>query len=305
LADSARPTLVVFAAGKGTRLRPMTDRVPKAMIPVLDIPLIDLALRRGESVDWARRVVNVSGPAPGLREHLQADLEVFDEGDEPLGTAATLRYLFPRLTETVVTYNCDLVSNLRLATLLQRHAASGKGCTLAVRRVETGADIAVEEGRMRLIDRRFETGAGLLYLGAACFDRDLLEAIPPAQPLGLTEGLLRRAIGEQLAALFPYEGYAQDAGTIKNYLRVSLDALDPSTLDVDPPGVVSPDGWYLGPSAVAQEQSLGRGAIVLKGAEVKPGAKLEDSIVWPGSLVPEGVHLQRGVWLDNRFVEVA
>lgn len=66
------------------------------------------------------------------------------------------------------------------------------------------------------------------------------------------------------------------------YLNVSLDALDPSKLDVDPPGIVPKQGWYLGPDAAANQSSLGPGAVVLADAEVTAGAKLEDCVVWSG-----------------------
>jgi mannose-1-phosphate guanylyltransferase len=307
LSDAARPSLVIFAAGKGTRLRPLTDRLPKAMIPVLDVPLIDLALRRAKSVEWAARLVNVSGPEPQLRDHLhvrQPDVEIIDEGDEPLGTAATVRSLLPRLSDTVLTYNCDLVSNLPLVDLLEAHTASGKGCTLTVRAVDAGADIAIEGGRMRLIDRRREPRGGLLYLGAGCFDRRVLETIPVTRPLGLTEGLLRRAVDEQEVALFTHDGYADDAGTLESYLKVSLEALERPELGIDPPGETSTQGGYLGPGAVAEDSSLGPGAIVLAGSRVLRGARLGECVVWPGSAVPADSILHRGIWFGERWLAV-
>lgn len=276
------------------------------MVPVLDVPLIDLSLARGESIDWAARFVNVSHAAPVLREHLKerADVTLLDEGDEPLGTAATLRCLLPRLTEIVVTCNCDLVSDLDLSRLLERHAEVGKPGTLAVQAVERGADLIVEAGHVRFIDRRSQDEPGFIFLGAACFDRELLATIPPTTPLGLTAGLLEHAVEEQQVALFEHPGYGRDAGTLKRYLEVSLDALDPAKLVIDSPGTKSPKGWYLGPGAEADEASLGQSAIVLAGARVEAGADLSECIVWPGSIVPAGRALQRGIWFEDQFIAV-
>jgi NDP-sugar pyrophosphorylase family protein len=299
----SRPTLVVFAAGKGTRLHPLTSETPKAMAPVLDVPLIDLALARGDGVAWADRVVNISHPSAGLADHLHTiGVAVFDEGAQPLGTAATLRCLLPRLSETVVTYNCDLVGDLDLARLLEFHAANAKPCTLAVRPVDRKADLALEHGALRLIDRRVEDRAGLLFLGGAVFDRGLLEAIPPTQPLGLTAGLLRRTVDHQQVALYEHPGYARDAGSLDRYLQVNLDALDPAVLPVAAPGTLSPDGWYVGPGAEVPTESLGRGAVVLAGARVGPGARLSSCVVWPESVVPAGTVCDRGIWFGGTFL---
>ena len=194
------------------------------MVPVLDVPLVDLALARGERVDWTTRHVNVSGSSLALRRHLarhHPEVHVFDEGSEPIGQAATLRALLARLAGTVITYNCDMASDLDLGKLLESHAANGKACTLAVQRVPKGADL-VEDQRVRLIDRRAEDRAGFLFLGVACFEHGLLEAIPSSRPLGLVAGLLQRAIDEQRVGLHEHRTYACDAGTPDRLLAVNL-----------------------------------------------------------------------------------
>jgi len=274
------------------------------MVPVLDVPMIDLALARGHSVRWGSQHVNVSGTSASLRKHLAGHREVavLDEGAEPIGQAATLRRLLADLTDTVVTYNCDLVSDLDLETLLQSHTDSGKLCTLAVKEVAHGADLAGTENGLRLVDRRMEDTAGYLFLGAACFDRRLLGAIPAEEPLGLVAGVLRPALEAGQVNLFEHRGLTYDAGTPGRYLQASLAALERAELAVRPPGCVSAEGWYLGPGAEAERTSLGRGAIVLAGSLVEPGAQLQDCIVWPGSVVPAGRNLKQGIWLQRAWL---
>lgn len=295
-------TQVVFAAGRGTRLRPLTDGLPKALVPILDVPLLDQALDQA-GVTWSARFVNVSHFAGMFHEHLaeRPEIRVIDEGDQPVGTAATLRLLLPELTQTVLTHNCDLVGDLSGSALLGNHAEEGRPCTLAVRAVPRGADIVLESGRMRLVDRRHEDAAGFVFLGAACFELSLLETIEDQVPLGLAEGLLRTAVGEQQVTLYEYEGYAQDAGTPARYLRVSLDALF-GRFAHSPPGKAKMGCWYIGPGAQVSEQSLMPGAIVGAGAEVPPSTKLEDCVVWPGSRVSAGQHIRRGIWFEGQLL---
>ena len=274
------------------------------MIPVLDVPLIDLAIGRGGDLPWVTRFVNVSGKLNELRDHLASShsgIEVFDEGAEGIGTAATLRSLLSRLGRRVVTYNCDLVSDLPVKELLRQHCASQMQCTLAVKRVGRHADIDAEGGRLRLIDRREEDRAGYLFLGAACFEKELLERVPPDRPLGLVEGLLGHVFNRQQVGLFHHHGYARDAGTLARYLAVSQDALS-GAFHLDSPGVVSPSGWYLGPGASAESASLGEGAVVLAGADVGTGARLTKCIVFPGAPVPAGAQLHGGIWDDGSFL---
>ena len=302
----SRLSLLVFAAGKGTRLRPLTERLPKPLVPVLDVPLIDLALARGEHIDWASMFVNVSGSSFGLREYLadhHPGVDILDEGSEPIGQAATLRALLPRLAGTVVTLNCDTATDLDLDALLESHAASGKACTLAVQPVAHGADL-VEDPVVRLIDRRLEDRAGFLFLGTACLEHGLLESIPSSRPLGLVAGLLRPAVNDQQVGLYEHRGFACDAGTLDRLLAVNLARLGSVQLSPPPPGVISAEGWYVGPGAEVQPESLGAGAVVMSQARVIGGAHLTRCLVWPGSTVPADAELANGIWFEDRWLPV-
>lgn len=301
------PSLVIFAAGKGTRMRPLSDELPKAMLPVLDIPLIDLALARSRGVPWATIVVNVAGPLPGLREHLAGhhpQVLVFDEGEQPIGQGATLRALHDRLSPTVVTYNCDLVSDLDLRALLARHTGAGSpAATLAVQAVASGADLTEHRGRLDFVDRRHHDLAGLLFLGAGCFTRDLITASDPDRFPGLAEALLRPAVEQGQAGLYRHPGYARDVGTPGSFLKVSLDALNPARLRVDAPGTLTAEGGYLGPGARAKG-AAGRGSILLAGSHLREGARASRCIIWPRSTVPPRQKVRDGIWWHDRFLQV-
>jgi NDP-sugar pyrophosphorylase family protein len=159
-------------------------------------------------------------------------------------------------------------------------------------------------GDLRLIDRRLEDRPGFLFLGAAIFDRELLEAIPPTEPLGLVAGLLAEAVDQQEVALFEHAGYARDAGSLDRYLQVNLDALDPSKFATQTAGTISPEGWYTGPGAQVEPDCLGKGAVVLAGARVGAGCRLSRCVVWPGSVVPPGTTCESGIWFEERFLTV-
>lgn len=289
-------------------MRPLTNYLPKALVPVLDVPLLDLVLDRGEPVPWAGRFVNVSHLSTPLREHLKRreDVSILDEGDQGLGTAATLRRLAPELGPTVVTCNCDLLTDISLEGLIQAHRRGSKPCTLAVRTVSEGADISIQEGRPRVLDRRGRSAAGHLFVGAACFEREALSMIPDVVPLGLTEGLLRRLIDDDQVALFEPQAYARDMGTLQDLLAGSIDTLDPTSGLVDPPGLVSGDGdrFYVGPGADFDHASLGHGAIVLADARVGRGTRLSRCIVWPRSTVPDDANLDNGIWFREGFIQL-
>ncbi len=297
---------VLFAAGRGERLRPLTDRLPKPAVPVLDIPLCAWSLaalnRHGGGV-----VVNASHLPDRLSSALRAlpleSWELLQEGDEPFGTAGTLRAVREHVAERVITWNGDIVTELEPADLLATHQRVGAPATIAIAAVPEGADVTVAGDRARgFIDRRREArAAGGRFLGAAMFERSALERLPDHRPAGLGETLLRDLAEAGEVAVHHFNGYWLDVGTTERYLELSLDLLygrAPSP-PVPPPGRVFevPGGRaYLGPDAVAGTDGLGAGAIVCAGATVRDGAHISDAVVWPGAVVPAGERVSRTVW---------
>jgi NDP-sugar pyrophosphorylase family protein len=210
---------VLLAAGRGERLRPLTDRVPKPTIPVGGIPLGAFALSALARVR-PPVVVNTSH----LAEMVVAALEPFaDAGtveftlEQPraLGTAGTLRALRHRVDATLLTMNADLLTDLDLRALLHAHREAGAPATLAVRPVPAGADLAVSGSRaIELIDRHTDSQrSGALYLGAAAFEPSALQLLDDTGHAGLAEALLRPLVARTEAAVFVHTGYALDVGT--------------------------------------------------------------------------------------------
>lgn len=114
-ADMSGPpidTAMVLAAGLGTRMRPLTDDRPKALVEVDGKPLIDHAITRLRAAGIARIVVNVHAFAGKLRAHLAArwggDIIISDETDALLDTGGAIKRALPLLgAGPVIIHNCD------------------------------------------------------------------------------------------------------------------------------------------------------------------------------------------------------
>jgi mannose-1-phosphate guanylyltransferase len=220
---------VLFAAGRGERLRPLTDRVPKPAVPVAGIPLGAFALSALAAVR-PPVVVNTNHLAEVVQHALEpfavaGDAEFMVERPHALGTAGTLRALSARVEDTLLTMNVDLLTDLDLRTLLSAHREFGTAATLAVKPVETGADLGVAGARaIELIDRRSDPDrSGALYLGVAAFEPSALLLLGEGGPKGLAEALLRPLAARREAAVFVHTGYALDVGTPERLQQAQRD----------------------------------------------------------------------------------
>jgi mannose-1-phosphate guanylyltransferase len=303
-------TCVVFGAGRGKRMRPLSDVVPKPAIPVLDVCLGAFALTPLLMLD-ARIVVNASHLVSEMRRRLIEPLddgrtELMVEEPEALGTAGTLRAVADDRSR-VLTCNGDLVTDIDVASFVESHVASGAPCSLAVVSVKAGADLEVSGAKpVRFIDRRRTDVAGVRFIGLTVFEPEVMRLLPHHVPAGLGETLLPQLVASGDVRMHIHGGYALDIAGPRELLHVSQLALaNEVRLPAPVPGdIVEVDGGlaYLGPNARAPAHRLGPGSILLRGASVGRGSHVERSIVWENESVDGGGRLDGGVWFDDHDI---
>jgi len=300
---------ILFAAGEGKRLRPLTDEVAKPAVPVLDVPLgawgLSALVRNAPPV-----IVNASHQALGLEAALRGvcpnGWELFYEGDEGFGTGGTVAALAGRLSGPVVLFNGDLISDLDVGEVLATHREREAGITLAVSAVAAGADVRLEGTDISgFVDRRVTgSAAGGRYLGVAVIEAEVARRIPKTVPLGLGESVFGPLAERGWLAAHVHDGYALDVGTIDRYLEASFDCLygrAPAPPRAWPGDLVEVDGGraYIGPGAKAADGALGPGAVLLEGCEVAAGAFVERAVIWRKEVVTPGHEVRDAVWIDD------
>lgn len=318
-------TAFVLGAGLGTRLRPLTDTLPKPLVPVVHKPLIAFAFDHLiADLDVRRFVVNT--------HHLpDAYAAAFPDGTyrgrpvafrhEPvlLETAGGIRNVADLLPadEPFVVYNGDILTDLPLGPLLDAHRRTGDAeVTLALRTGREGepCHVAFDPANGRVVDLRNLLGTGAptpyVFSGVYVVTPVFLARIPPGEKLSVVPiwlEMIRR--GEPVGGIVLDDGVWRDLGTRREYLRVHRDlhaghvafprygAPDPTWLQdpMDLTARVDPSARVLGASVVGAGAYVGAGAvledtILWPGAEVAPGARLTRCVVRTGQRVSGGAH---------------
>ncbi len=147
---------MLFAAGMGTRLKPLTDRIPKALVPVAGVPLLDLTLQKLRLSGATEVVVNVHHFAQQIIDYLQTkdfglQVQISDESSALLDTGGGLRHALPLFGKTespVLIHNVDILSNADLSAF---HAFAGQhDIALLVSERETSRYLLFDD-EMRLV----------------------------------------------------------------------------------------------------------------------------------------------------------
>lgn len=130
--------VVLMAGGRGQRLYPLTKDVPKPMLPIGDVPLLEIILRNLASQGFVNVYISVNYLAEVIEKHVgdgaALGLNVtYVHEDKPLGTAGALAQLNGVITEPFVVMNSDLLTHVNLRRLLNFHVKQGAQGTVGVR----------------------------------------------------------------------------------------------------------------------------------------------------------------------------
>jgi mannose-1-phosphate guanylyltransferase len=295
---------VVLVGGSGTRLRPLTLRTPKPMLPLVDRPLLAYLFDQLADAGVTRAILACGYLPDALVEHFGDGgamasglaLEYVVES-EPLGTAGAARLAAAgRVSETFLLLNGDILSEHDLSALVALHRSKGASATLALVQVDDPSRYGVVEVDpdgtvLRFVEKPApgESASNLVNAGAYVLEPSVLASIPEGRAVSIEREIFPGLVGNGLAAL-ALEGFWSDVGTPESYLAAHARLLEhglggrPGPHGVDVSALIEPGAQVHAPSFV------GAGAIVRSGATVGPLASIgHGAIVGAGSTVERAV----------------
>ena len=272
----------ILGAGLGNRLRPLTDRLPKPLVPLFHRPLAEWAIAACSRAGIQRFAINTHH-LPEAWNGFGAENEV-TLFHEPilLETGGGLKNIASWIGgDPLLVHNGDIFSTLPLDKLIAAHEASGLPVTLALRSVGTAKHIAIDASGTRVTDIRkmLSLAEGShVFSGIYCVNPDFLDGIPADEKISVIPAFLELAKAGKLGAVVLDEGVWLDLGDRDSYLQAHRElALAPAihaTATVEP-------------GAIIERSIVGPGAVVAAGAVIR------DSVIWPGGRVAADAVLDR------------
>jgi mannose-1-phosphate guanylyltransferase len=298
---------VILAGGMGTRLRPLTLRRPKPIVPLLNVPFLcyQLSLLRDHGV---RDVVLSVSHLPDVIRRVLAreslgDVVLRDVVEaEPLGTAGGVRNAADLVEGRVVVLNGDVLTDLDLGTMLTVHTDRGAQATIYLTPVEnpTAYGLVELEGDGRV--RRFlekpgwdEVTTNTINAGVYVLEPELLRWIPKGQPFSMEREFFPLLLERRVPFYgFVSPGYWLDIGTSAKYLQAHQDLLSGQVrAHVSPPGRGGAEGW-VDPTATVASSARVRAPVV-----IGPGCRVEaEAVVGPGAVLGAGSWVEAGAHVE-------
>jgi len=216
---------VVLAGGKGTRLAPYTKILPKPLVPIGDMPILEILLRQMKLAGIDHVILTIGH----LAELMQA---FFQHGErygltlsysfesQPLGTAGPLSLVAEQLDDTFLVTNGDVLTTLDLCDLVAAHRRSGAIATIAshARQVKVNLGVLHFNGSDELTDYiEKPTYDFFVSMGIYVFEPRVLQYIPHNQYLDFPDLVLKLIREKEKVIGYRFDGYWQDLGRVEDY----------------------------------------------------------------------------------------
>ena len=315
---------MALAAGKGTRLFPLTGEIPKPLAPVVDTPIIGhiFGLLAKHGIDEVH--VNIYYLADALLEAYGEESRTngmkvrLNREDELLGTAGGVKRLADHFDDTFVVVSGDALTDVDIGELVRFHREKGALATIALRRVYDTSEFGVVEidadgdilGFQEKPDPQ-EAISTLANTGIYILEPRALDYIPEDTFFDFAKDVFPKFLenGERFVG---YQGdfYWSDIGTLEAYRQAQYDVLS-GKVGVEIPGEKRGESLWVGEDAQIHPAAnieghvlVGRDAVVGRGVTlsgdvtvgtdcwVRPDATVKRSILLPGSTVGDGAYLE-------------
>ena len=316
---------LILAGGEGTRLRPLTETVPKPVLPLCGRPhiayVIDWLVAHG--VDDV--VISCGHLAAAVRDSLEGmsgpPVRYADEPD-PRGTAGAIRFAEEHLGDRFLVLNGDILCDLDLSALIAQHADTGARATIALHPVEDPSAYGLvrrrEDGEITEFLEKpdpAEIDTDEINAGAYVLERSVLDLIPPDRAVSIERDVFPKLVDDGLYGR-RLAGYWIDIGTPERFRQANWDILEgriettpgeriADGVEIAETATVS-DRAVIGPRSTIGGDAVVDESILLSDCTVGAGARLREAILSAGVEVAAGTSVEPGAVIgEGELVEAA
>lgn len=323
---------VVMAGGFGTRIQPLTNSVPKPMLPVANIPMMQHIIEKLRDVNIKDIVILLYFKPEIIKDHFGngsafgVNIE-YVLPDDDYGTAGAVKKAEPFLNETFMIVSGDLVTDFDFQKIIDFHKQKSSKLTITLTSVvdplQFGVVITDEEGKIQKFLEKPSWGevfSDTINTGIYILEPEILTRIPEGENYDFGKNLFPSLMDEKITLWgCTVEGYWRDVGNPKSYREVHVDILNNEVklnlrgekieyangvLYKDPSAKIAPNlivegTVVLDANVLVLDGAILKNAIVGKNSVIGAGSEIEDSVIWHDCTVGEKAKIFNAVICNN------
>jgi mannose-1-phosphate guanylyltransferase len=315
---------VILVGGLGTRLRPLTDRTRKDMLPLVDRPQLAYTFEHLRRFGVTRAIVSCGYLPTQIQEHFgdrYGDLRLeYRAEEEPLGTGGAIRFAAEGIDEPFFALNGDSLRETDLDALVDFHRARKTRATILLTPVEDPSRYGLVRvhGDGRVLSflekpRPEEIDTNLINAGLYVLEPDVLDLIPSGRPVSIEREVFPQLVEEEAVCGLALPGYWLDIGTPEAYLQAHHDVLERNFVtelgdslgsdytlvadgaEVSPTARLVPPVFVGQGARIAADARIGSLAVIGANAVVGEGASVESSVIGAGAKLGARTHVSGSI----------
>ncbi|MFU0827346.1 MAG: UTP--glucose-1-phosphate uridylyltransferase [Lachnoclostridium sp.] len=318
-----------LAGGLGTRLRPITDDLPKPMVPIMGKPLLERNIENLKKHGIDEIVLSTCYKPHKIKKYFEDGRKLgvkisYITEDMPLGTAGAIKNAEEFFDDTFLVFNADILSDINISDMIRFHKEKKALATIAVTEVDNPSAYGViekdENGFITAFKEKpkpHESDSNLINAGVYIFEPQLLDEIPSGRAVSIereTYPLLLQK-GYKMA-VYNRCSYWLDLGTPQKYLRAHKDILNgiaqfgehdfsKETQYISKTAKINSNVKIMGHVYIGEnveidsDAVIGPNTVLCDNSSVGMGAKVEESVVWDNVHVGSGSEVINSVVMSN------
>lgn len=313
-----------LAGGMGTRLRPLTDRLPKPMVPVMGIPLLERSISQLKECGVDGIIVSTCYRSDCIERYFSpgsSGLEIRCICEEkPLGTGGAIKNCSQYFTDTFLVFNSDILCNIDLKALIGFHRKNKADVTIAAAEVENPSSYGViefsEDNRIVSFTEKPEPGkekSHFINAGIYVFEPRVLDLIPDGKKVSVERDTFPLLLKSSYR-MYVYRGggYWIDIGTPGKYMQAHRDIFSGACsvrendfrrakiygaegADIAPSAKITGPVWFGRNVRIGADAVIGPNVVIGDGFQSGRGCEIRNSVIWNGVVLGTGVDVDHSV----------
>lgn len=324
---------VILVGGPGTRLQPLTNNVPKSIVPVINRPVLEHMLAYLKRYGIEDVILTLNYLPDMIKEYFGngrrfgVNLIYCMEG-EPAGTAGAVKNAEDHLDGCFLVLNGDIFTDMDLSAMIAFHRKNKAQATISLSWVENPSAFGVvetnNEGRVKRFIEKPSPGTettNWINAGTYVLEPGVLDKIPTGRHYMFEKGLFPNLLelGQPVYG-YPYRGYWLDMGTLMKYYSLNMDFLNlklkSSLVNTSRQNIMTygtnadihPSAMVTAPCIVDNDCRIGRNvrikgpAVIGRGCVLEDDVNLEEAVIWSNIHIGAGSRLSRCIVASDTII---
>ncbi len=305
---------VIMAGGFGTRLKPLTNNLPKPMVPVANKPMMQHIVELLKKHGLTHIISLLFYQPEKIRDYFKDGsafgVEMnYNLSNDDYGTAGSVKNADWFLDDRFLVISGDVLTDFDLSEAIRFHEEKKSLATLVLTRVTNplpfGVVITNESGQVERFLEKPTWGqvfSDTVNTGIYILEREVLDYIPEKTDFDFSKNLFPLLLAEG-KPIYGYiaKGYWQDVGDLKQYQMTQLDVLE-GKVKIAIDGTKTSENWFGKNCKIGKNAVIEKGTIVGNNCEIRDGAFVSRSVIGNNSVVGDGAQVRDSVLWENVII---